>query len=155
MRCMNKERIAQKCRRAFTLIELVVVLFIISLVLVVAVPRLGALYDRQLVEEQASILEKDLLWLRSMAMSNGERASFRAGTDGYSLSVRDQNGTRKEEKTLVSARMVLETNSSSGAIIFEPRGTAFEKCTVTLSCGREARSVIVSNLGLVRVGVVE
>ena len=47
---MNRENFLPSARRrAFTLIELVVVLGILSLLLVVTVPRVGALYDRQLV----------------------------------------------------------------------------------------------------------
>ena len=69
---MRKTIIAQKKhRRAFTLIELVVVMFIMGLLLMVAVPRVGALYDRQLVEQQAQLLEKDLIWLRSEARKMG------------------------------------------------------------------------------------
>ena len=47
----------KRYRHAFTLIELVIVLGIISLVLVVTVPRLGGIYDRVLVEEQTRIVE--------------------------------------------------------------------------------------------------
>ena len=48
----------KRYRHAFTLIELVIVLGIISLVLVVTVPRLGGIYDRVLVEEQTRSVEQ-------------------------------------------------------------------------------------------------
>lgn len=151
---MRKTIIAQKKhRRAFTLIELVVVMFIMGLLLMVAVPRVGALYDRQLVEQQAQLLEKDLIWLRSEARRSGEKAFFQGASQSYSLTVKDGQGTHTQTKALVSARMVLETSARERQIIFEPIGTAFDKCTVTLRCGAQARTVVVNNLGQIRVGV--
>ena len=151
---MNRGIFAQSAdRRAFTLIELVVVLGILSLLLVVAVPRVGALYDRQLVEQQVRLLEKDLIWLRAEAQRSGENASFARSSGGYSLTVRDADGTHTQTKTLVSERMRLQTSSLDGGIVFEPRGTAYVKCTLTLRCGEQARTLVVSNLGRIRVGV--
>lgn len=148
---MNKEPIAQKNgRHAFNLIELVVVLAIMALLLMVVVPRVGALYDRQLVVQQARLLEEDLLWLRSEAQRTGEKTVFqREDSGGYSLSV----GTRRETRVLISARMTLSASSRGGRIVFEPRGTAFDKCTLTLHCGQQTRTVVVNNVGRVRVGV--
>lgn len=136
-------------RRAFTLIELVVVLAILSLLLLVAVPKVGAVYDRQLVEEQAELLEKDLSWLRSEAKRSGSKTVFQCSAEDYILTT--AGGGQK--KTLLSKRLTLAANTSRGRIVFEPRGTAFEKCTVIISCGKEKRSVVVSNLGRIRVGV--
>lgn len=148
---MKKGAIARrKVRRAFTLIELVVVLAIMALLLMVVVPRVGALYDRQLVEQQARLLEQELLWLRGEAQRCGEKTILqREDSDSYSLSV---NGAR-EMRTLVSTRMTLSASSRGGRIIFEPRGTAYDKCTLTLRCGKQTRTVAVNNLGRVRVGV--
>lgn len=151
---MNRKTFAQNKHRAFTLLELVVVLAIVSLLLVVAVPKVGVLYDRQIVEQQARLLEKDLIWLRSEAQRSGSKASFKRQSDGYTLTVQDADGKHVQTKALVSRRVRLSTNSLTGAITFEPRGTAYEKCTLTVRCGKQARTVIVSNLGRVRVGVV-
>lgn len=148
---MKKAIIARrKPRRAFTLIELVVVLAIIGVLLMVVVPRVGAIYDRQLVEQQARVLEQELLWLRSEARSSGEKATFkRENSSSYTLSAA---GTT-ERRELVSERMTLSASALGGQIIFEPRGTAFDKCTLTLRCGTQTRTVVVSNLGHIRVGV--
>ena len=94
---MNRENFSPSARRrAFTLIELVVVLGILSLLLVVTVPRVGALYDRQLVEQQVRLLEKDLSAcvlrhsaaakkrlrsLRRRLSSDGARCERRTDTD--------------------------------------------------------------------------
>ena len=122
---MNRENFSPSARRrAFTLIELVVVLGILSLLLVVTVPRVGALYDRQLRCE-----------------------------GGYRLTVRDANGEQTQIKALVSERLRLQANSLTGQIVFEPRGTAYDKCTLTVRCGEQARTLVVSNLGRIRVGV--
>ena len=126
---MNRENFSPSARRrAFTLIELVVVLGILSLLLVVTVPRVGALYDRQLVEQQVRLLEKDLIWLRAEAQRSGEKASFVRCEGGYRLTVRDANGEQTQTK-------------------------AFDKCTLTVRCGEQARTLVVSNLGRIRVGV--
>lgn len=95
---MNRENFSPSARRrAFTLIELVVVLGILSLLLVVTVPRVGALYDRQLVEQQVRLLEKDLIWLRAEAQRSGEKASFARCEGGYRLTVRDANGEQRTD----------------------------------------------------------
>lgn len=148
---MKKAIIARrKPRRAFTLIELVVVLAIIGVLLMVVVPRVGAIYDRQLVEQQARVLEQELLWLRSEARSSGERATFkRENSSSYTLSA----AGKTERRELVSEHMTLSASALGGQIIFEPRGTAFDKCTLTLRCGTQTRTVVVSNLGHIRVGV--
>ena len=140
-------------RRAFTLLELVVVLAIMALVLTVTVPSVGALYDRQLVEQQARVLEQDLMWLRSEAQRSGKSTTFERKASGYTLTVETTEGSQVQRKTLVSGRVKLSANSLSGEITFAPRGTAFEKCTLTVRVGKQARTVIVSNLGRVRVGV--
>lgn len=129
------------------------VLAILSLLLIVTVPQIGSLYDRQLVEQQTRLLEKDLIWLRSEAQRTGEKTAFARYENGYSLTVRDADGEHIQTKKLVSDRMQLQTSSLSGKIVFEPRGTAYDKCTVTLRCGEQSRAVVVSNLGRIRVGV--
>lgn len=148
---MKKAIIARrKPRRAFTLIELVVVLAIIGVLLMVVVPRVGVIYDRQLVEQQARVLEQELLWLRSEARSSGEKATFkRENSSSYTLSA----AGKTERRELVSERVTLSASALGGQIIFEPRGTAFDKCTLTLRCGTQTRTVVVSNLGHIRVGV--
>lgn len=155
MRFMKKGIFGQnRHRNAFTLIELVVVLAICGLLLAVTVPRLGALYDRQLVEQQARLLERDLIWLRSEARRSGENAAFkRQGSTSYSLTVQGEDGSRSEMRALVSDRLRLSATSTGGQIVFRPRGTAYEKCTVTLRCGEAVRTVVVNNLGRIRVGV--
>ena len=45
--------------KGFSLLELLVVLTIMGLVLAMAVPRLAAIYDRELLSEQAYIIEED------------------------------------------------------------------------------------------------
>lgn len=149
---MNRGIFAQRePRRAFTLIELVMVLAISGLLLVVVVPRIGALYDRQLLEQQARLLEEELLWLRGETQVRGIVTSLQLdGDDGYRLQVQ----RRVEQRDLVSSRMRIEASSRAGRIAFSPpRSTAFEKCTLTLHLGEQTRTVAVSDLGRVRVGV--
>ena len=93
----------KRYRHAFTLIELVIVLGIISLVLVVTVPRLGGIYDRVLVEEQTRIVEQDLLWLRSEARRTGVATVFRCnGANGYTMTVVENDESKAENRPFVS-----------------------------------------------------
>lgn len=151
---MKRESIGlKKYRHAFTLIELVMVLGIISVVLVVTVPRLGAIYDRVLVEEQTRIVEQDLLWLRSEARRTGAAAIFQSGVgEGYNLTVVDNKESKTEHRAFVSERVSMSSNARYGVVIFQARGTAFEKCTLTISAGKEKRTIVVNNLGRIRVG---
>lgn len=151
---MKRESIGlKKYRHAFTLIELVMVLGIISVALVVTVPRLGAIYDRVLVEEQTRIVEQDLLWLRSEARRTGAAAIFQSGVgEGYNLTVVDNKESKTEHRAFVSERVSMSSNARYGVVIFQARGTAFEKCTLTISAGKEKRTIVVNNLGRIRVG---
>lgn len=67
--------------------------------------------------------------------------------------MRTANSEQTQTKALVSERLRLQANSLTGQIVFEPRGTAYDKCTLTVRCGEQARTLVVSNLGRIRVGV--
>ena len=143
----------KRYRHAFTFIELVIVLGIISLVLVVTVPRLGGIYDRVLVEEQTRIVEQDLLWLRSEARRTGVATVFRCnGANGYTMTVVENDESKAENRPFVSERVSMSSNARYGLVVFQARGTAFEKCTLTFSAGKEKRIIVVNNLGRIRVG---
>lgn len=145
--------VPKKYRHAFTLIELILVLGIISVVLVVTVPRLGNAYDRVLVEEQTRIVEQDLLWLRSEARRTGAATVFKSGVgNGYNLTVVENSESKVEHRLLISERVAIASNARYGLVIFQARGTAFEKCTLTICAGKEKRTVVVNNLGRIRVG---
>lgn len=139
--------------KGFSLLELLVVLTIMGLVLAMAVPRLVAIYDRELLSEQAYIIEEDLRWLKAQARASGEDASFKSQGDGYSLSVKKNGTTESKKRDLLNERMTISASSFGGQIIFKPRGTAYYKCTLTLRLGSQKRTVVVNNLGRVRVGV--
>lgn len=140
-------------RHAFTLIELVIALGIISIVLVVTVPRLGSVYDRVLVEEQTRMVEQDLLWLRSEARRTGAATIFQSGSEKvYRLTIFENNENKVEQRGFVSDRITMSSNARYGVIIFQARGTAFEKCTLTIRAGKEVRTIVVNNLGRIRVG---
>lgn len=151
---MKKANIApKKHRRGFTLIECIVVLAVISLVLIVTVPRLGIIYDRQLVEQQVRLVESDLLWLRSEAARTGGPTIMQCGVgEGYTLTILENEEAKTETRALVSKRLTMSTNARYGQVIFQPRGTAFEKCTIRIQSGEVVRTVVVNNLGRIRVG---
>ena len=119
---MSKERIVQKkYQPGFTLIELLVVLVIMSLVLVVMVPKIGAMYDRQLVEQQVNIIEKELMWLRSEAQRTGEPATFKClKGQAYALTVEGITGKQSETREVVNKRVRLNMNTTGRQIVFSP-----------------------------------
>lgn len=138
----------------FTLAELVVVLAIAGLLLSLTLPRVGALYDDVLLSRQAHILEKDLLWLRAQARLKGVTATCRRTDDShYSLTLApDAEGSiQSAKRALISPRLHLSVSASKDQVVFQPRGTAYDKCTFILTSGRSSRQVVVSNLGRVRV----
>lgn len=151
---MSRERIGQKkYRPGFTLIELLVVLVIMSLVLVVMVPKLGAIYDRQLVEQQVDILEKELMWLRTEAQRTGNPAIFKClEGHGYALTVEGPMGKQSDTREVVNKRVRLDMNTTGRQIVFYAKGSVFEKGTLTVRCGDEVRSIVVNNFGRIRVG---
>lgn len=150
---MNKTVIAlKKIPAGFTLLELVVVLAISALLLAVTVPRAGALYDDVLLSRQSHALEKDLLWLRGQARTKGLPGTFRVTDDShYALTLGSGADAQTETRPLMSRRLRLSAGSIDQEIIFQPRGTSYTKCTLTLHAGSHHRSVIVSDFGRVRV----
>ena len=151
---MSKEPIVQKkYQPGFTLIELLVVLVIMSLVLVVMVPKIGAIYDRQLVEQQVGIIEKELMWLRSEAQRTGEPAIFKCiKGQAYALTVEGDTGKQSETREVVNKRVRLDMNTTGRQIVFYSKGGVFEKGTLTIRCGNEVRTIVVNNFGRIRVG---
>ena len=151
---MSKERIVRrKNHPAFTLIELLVVLIIMSLLLVVTVPKIGAIYDRQLVEQQAEIIEKEMIWLHSEAQHTGKSTFFKCvDAQSYALTVEQPMGVQSDTRTVVNKRIHLRMNTTSQQIVFHPTGGVFDKGTLTIQCGKEVRTISVNNFGRIRVG---
>ncbi|MDO4281085.1 MAG: type II secretion system protein [Peptococcaceae bacterium] len=144
----------RKYLRAFTFVELVVVLAIIGLVLVAVVPRITASQDRRILEEQTRLVESELIWLRSEARRSGLGAAFiREDARSYKLQIGVTGGYDSETRTLVSDRVQLSINTGNRRIIFHTNGTVYEKGTITLKCGNQGRTLVINNMGQIRVGV--
>lgn len=140
-------------RSGFSLLELVVALFMMATLLAVVVPRMQTIYEGELIEQQVRILEEDLRLLRSEAKNTGEDAIFRVQEGGYTLTTKKEGAVKSETRTLVSPGIHIRTSSYDGQIIFKPRGTAYDKCSVILTLGGAERTVVVNSLGRIRVGV--
>jgi len=85
----NELKIAKK---AFTLIELIVVMVIIAIAAVLAVPMISSAADVQ-VRSAANMIAADLEYAKSMAISRQQNHSVVFDTANESYEVRDASGT--------------------------------------------------------------
>lgn len=85
-----------KRRRAFTLLELIVVLALIGILAGVIVPRMGSSISRRELDAAASRFAQTARTVRALAVSKGELCALAINLDEghYSVAVADAQGTR-------------------------------------------------------------
>lgn len=121
--------------RAFSMIELVVVMTIIALVAAVATPRFAAAQSQYRVQNAASRLAADYIGLRATAMSQSATAllSASSGSDVYKLSITalDASGVAQSRVETVQlgvepyvARFLAVTQDSGSGLGFDAYGNA-------------------------------
>ena len=135
------------CREGFTLLELVVVLFVISLVMALALPSFTDLGERRLkseVREMASLLR----YMNDSAIARKETYFMKFDLNDGMVSWTGPDGKREKEFDDLSG----VTTQASGRVskgeitfFFEPLGTR-ENISVHMSDGTDEMSVTLHHL---------
>lgn len=151
----------------FNLMEVMVVAVIVAIMAVLAVPSFSGMAQRQRVKNAADAVLSDLRWARSEAIKSGKHTTLTVTSDANSWQYAVYEDGNPEAIKNVSANdfpsVVLnkkDSNQGSWSVRFEPvRGTTvgdktgnkFTNITLVVSSGSDAKNVIVSSLGRVRI----
>lgn len=151
----------------FSLMEAMVVAVIVAIMAVLAVPSFSGMVQRQRVKNAADAVLSDLRWARSEAIKSGKHTTLTVTSDANSWQYAVYEDGNPEAIKNVSANdfpgVVLnkkDSNQGSWSVRFEPvRGTTvgdktgnqFTNITLVVSSGSDAKNVIVSSLGRVRI----
>ncbi len=145
-------------RRAFTLIEMVVVLFILSVLLLVALPNVSESMDRQKSMSAAKLLMSDLHLLQEKSRSPGMKGHLRIQDRGrgYDLLLQDGNGDRKVflSREMPKNLKVGVNLSTTDVVLFKEDGSSQSFCTFSISQmnGSDPYQIVVYKTGRVREG---
>lgn len=146
-------------QKAFTLIELLIVLTVIAILAAIAFPNFADFIERQKLASAAEILASDMKWAKSEAIKRNDTITIdytdgANGTWSYSLSdsggvIKNVLGSEYSDFSVIS----LTQNFGASDTGFEPvRGTSLENGTVSLTSPRGMDlQIIISSLGRARI----
>lgn len=132
-------------RRAFTLIEMVCVLGIISIILSISVLKLGSFYG-DVAKDEAESFVRDLNYARRLALSSKKDVEIiiKDGGRGYIIK---NKGSKSEETfkdmTLSKVSLSKATGKQNVNLYFTYKGSVSNACTYRLSSDSLAYKVTV------------
>lgn len=110
-------------RRGFTLIELIVVLFIVTLVAGLALPAVGRGVDTLQLRSQVATFSAFLRFAREQAITRREAQEVTIDADAHLLILRAAGAETSRASRRLSPRIAIETERPAGsAITFSPQG---------------------------------
>lgn len=116
-------------KKAFTLIELIVVLGIISVIMSIAVVKTSGLFAGREKDEIEGFVN-DLNYGKRTAMAKRTRVSFLLGEDGKSYRIVQENPSTGEELKAVDLEKIKITRTSgSSDLCFLPKGAVLGACS--------------------------
>ena len=137
-------------RRAFTLIELTVTLFILSILSAIAVPRAGRFLDGIHVRGAVIAIESLFSTARHMAIARGMRTTVEIDTAARAIYV-SAGGVRLRDAQIGADHGVRLSATRSG-MIYSATGMGYGAANLTVVVRRNsvADTVFVSRLGRLR-----
>ncbi|HWH51009.1 MAG TPA: hypothetical protein VN651_05665 [Gemmatimonadaceae bacterium] len=139
-----------RARRAYTVLEMAIVVAMIGLLLAIAVPRVAAVRDRASVRAAMTDLSAAFSMARRTALSRRALVSVVLDTASGTVEVHSGN-TRLWRRTLGgSYGIVLGANRDSA--VYDPRGLGYGVSNLSLSVrrGEMVDTLTMSRLGRVR-----
>ncbi|MBC7894241.1 MAG: type II secretion system protein [Cytophagaceae bacterium] len=133
-----------------TMLEVVIVLFLVALCSVMAIPRYAAFHDRLAARGAASLLTRALLDARHLAWRLGTRTAVRVDTAAASVTVQDAGGpiARHDLQSLFG----VSVGATRDSVAYLPDGLGFgaSNARFIVARGAAAETVTVSRIGRVR-----
>ena len=138
-------------RRGFTLVETLTVLVIMGVVLMMALPKMGNMNDRNQMRSAKDGISSRLAAARAAAIATGRQSYFYV--EGDSIRVTASNGTAQVAKgnTLSLRRQFgVSVTSSNFSIMFDGRGmTTGASNKIMFRRNTLADSICISSIGLI------
>jgi prepilin-type N-terminal cleavage/methylation domain-containing protein len=139
-----------KSRKAFTIIELTVVMAITSALFAITIPRASGFIDR--IELRAAISEIESMFslARHVAIARGAQSTLDIDAANGEMILRSSSGKIRTAELARAHGVTLSTNKTS--ITYSPIGVGYGAANFSLvvSRGRAVDTVVVSRLGRVR-----
>jgi prepilin-type N-terminal cleavage/methylation domain-containing protein len=137
--------------RGYTLPELLLALAVASILLGIAVPRLGRALDRIEVDAAAAHLVAAHQRARMMAIARSQVVVLSIDSSALMISPRGGGAPLWSEVGPVGSRVVLTGPARKFTFLPEGITLGLSNATLQLSRGASSRTVIISRLGRVRV----
>ncbi|MDX2146468.1 MAG: prepilin-type N-terminal cleavage/methylation domain-containing protein [Planctomycetota bacterium] len=136
-------------RRAFSLVELVLVVSLIGLLAAIALPRYGKALSRYRVDAAAVRVSRDLSYAASIAQASSStaRISFDTGRSAYRVEAPGAARARASYEVLLGAgeyqvELVAVSFADAPEVRFNGFGVASANGSIVLLSGDEAREII-------------
>lgn len=159
---LGRGRARRGARRAFTLIELVLVLAILATFAAVAAPRYGGAVARYRVQAAANRIVADLARAQAeaRASSSSRTVEFRTANNGYGIaesrSLNDRNSSYRVSLAAApyESAILLADFGGDSIVRFDGYGVPDSGGTIVVRSGREKRTITVAPLtGVATVGL--
>ena len=137
-------------RRAFTIIEIVVTLGILSILLAIAIPRMGELLDRVKVRSAAVEIESLFSAARHIAIARATQATVEIDLVAQSINISVGSDTVRKRK--IGAAHDVQISATRARMSYSPTGMGYGAANLSVVVRRNASvdTVFVSRLGRVR-----
>ena len=137
-------------RRAFTIIEVIVTLGILSILLAIAIPRMGEILDRVKVRSAAVEIESLFSAARHIAIARGMQATV--DIDAVAQSINISVGSDTVRKRKIGAAHDVQISATRARMSYSPTGMGYGAANLSVVVRRNASvdTVFVSRLGRVR-----
>lgn len=139
-----------KSRKAFTIVELTVVMAIASALFAITIPRASGFIDRIELHAAVSEIESMFSLARHVAIARGSQSTLDIDAANGVMNLKSSGGIIRTAELARAHGVVLSTNKTS--ITYSPIGVGYGAANFSLivSRGRAVDTVVVSRLGRVR-----
>ena len=137
-------------RRAYTLVELLLVLTIVAVILAIAVPRGISSLDRITVTAAAADVQATMNYARSLALAGGSAVAI--GVDSTTGELRIRRGEELVMTRNVGQAHGVAVRASRDSMTYDPRGLGrgAANLSIVVRRGIAVETVFVSRLGRIR-----
>ena len=138
-------------RRGFTLVEIITVIVIMGIVMMMALPKMGHINDRNQMRSAKDGIAARLAAARAAAIATGRQAFFYS--EGDSIRVTASNGTTQVAKGTalnLKRQFGVSVTSPTFSIMFDGRGmTSGTSNVIRFARSGIADSICISAIGLI------